>query len=79
MWTRPELRIIILVLQKEAEMHLPFLAVREGISLQMEDFDTGVCWSIRYRWVNLFLNFQLTKIIIVRGMCPYLFGLSNLL
>jgi hypothetical protein len=37
------------LLQKEAEMHLPILALREGISLQMEDFDSGYCWNIRYR------------------------------
>ena len=61
LWNRPELRIFLLVSQKEAEMHLPFLAVREGISLQMEDFDTGVCWSIRYRWVHLLLNFNSVK------------------
>ena len=60
-WPRPEPWILPLVLQKEAAAHLPFLAVREGISFAMEDFDTGVCWSIRYRWVPLLLNINSLK------------------
>ena len=41
--------IIFLLSQKEAELHLPILALREGVSLQMDDFDSGHCWTIRYR------------------------------
>jgi len=43
----------IILPKKEAEMHLPILALREGVLLQMEDFDSGHCWNIRYRfWPN---------------------------
>ncbi|XP_024401493.1 B3 domain-containing protein VP1 [Physcomitrium patens] len=43
----------IILPKKEAEAHLPILALREGILLQMEDFDSGHCWKIRYRfWPN---------------------------
>ncbi|KAG0626149.1 hypothetical protein M758_2G106100 [Ceratodon purpureus] len=43
----------IILPKKEAEQHLPILALREGVTLQMEDFDSGQCWNIRYRfWPN---------------------------
>ncbi|XP_024360671.1 uncharacterized protein [Physcomitrium patens] len=43
----------IILPKKEAEVHLPILALREGVSLLMEDFDSGYCWNIRYRfWPN---------------------------
>lgn len=36
--------------QKEAETHLPYLAMREGVFITMEDFSTGVKWTFRYRY-----------------------------
>jgi hypothetical protein len=39
--------------QKEAETHLPYLAMKEGIFITMEDFDTAEQWTFRYRfWPN---------------------------
>jgi hypothetical protein len=35
--------------QKEAEMHLPELKSRDGISIPMEDIGTSQVWSMRYR------------------------------
>jgi hypothetical protein len=37
-------------LQKEAESCLPYLAVKEGMLLTMEDFYTGKTWKVRYRY-----------------------------
>ncbi|KAH9553086.1 hypothetical protein CY35_09G101100 [Sphagnum magellanicum] len=43
----------IVLPKKEAESCLPYLAVKEGMSLAMEDFDTGKTWKVRYRyWPN---------------------------
>nr|QCF46580.1 B3 domain-containing transcription factor [Pohlia nutans] len=43
----------IILPKKEAEQHMPFLAMRGGISIQMEDFDSGRTWNLRYRfWPN---------------------------
>ncbi|KAH9566452.1 hypothetical protein CY35_04G130100 [Sphagnum magellanicum] len=43
----------IVLPKKEAEYHLPFLQAREGMSLAMEDFDSGKIWTFRYRfWPN---------------------------
>lgn len=42
--------MMIINLQKEAEQHMPFLAMRGGLSIQMEDFDTGHSWNLRYRY-----------------------------
>jgi hypothetical protein len=41
---------MVIILQKEAEQHMPFLAMRGGVSIQMEDFDTGHSWNLRYRY-----------------------------
>ncbi|XP_024394994.1 uncharacterized protein [Physcomitrium patens] len=39
--------------QKDAERHLPFLAVREGITMSLMDYHTGQYWTARYRyWPN---------------------------
>jgi hypothetical protein len=43
----------IILPKKEAEQHMPFLAMRGGVSIQMEDFDSGHTWNLRYRfWPN---------------------------
>ncbi|KAH8953214.1 hypothetical protein BDL97_08G012200 [Sphagnum fallax] len=43
----------IVLPKKEAETHLPWVAMREGLSIGMEDFDTGKMWTFRYRfWPN---------------------------
>ncbi|CAM6008922.1 unnamed protein product [Sphagnum balticum] len=43
----------IVLPKKEAESCLPYLTVKEGMSLAMEDFDTGKTWKVRYRyWPN---------------------------
>ncbi|XP_024358637.1 uncharacterized protein [Physcomitrium patens] len=43
----------IVISKKEAESHLPYLAMKEGILITMEDFDTGQQWTFRYRfWPN---------------------------
>jgi len=43
----------IVLPKKEAKSCLPYLAVKEGMSLAMEDFDTGKTWKVRYRyWPN---------------------------
>ncbi|CAN6449206.1 unnamed protein product [Victoria cruziana] len=42
-----------IVLPKEAEMHLPELEARDGISITMEDVGTSRVWNMRYRfWPN---------------------------
>ncbi|KAG0581428.1 hypothetical protein KC19_4G250700 [Ceratodon purpureus] len=38
----------IILPKKEAEQHMPFLAMRGGVAIQMEDFDTGHSWNLRY-------------------------------
>jgi hypothetical protein len=35
--------------QKEAEVHLPELKTRDGISIPMEDIGTSRVWNMRYR------------------------------
>jgi hypothetical protein len=35
--------------QKEAEIHLPELKTRDGISIPMEDIGTSRVWNMRYR------------------------------
>ncbi|CAK9226684.1 unnamed protein product [Sphagnum troendelagicum] len=42
----------IVLPKKEAESCLPYLAVKEGMSLAMEDFDTGKTWKVQYRYVQ---------------------------
>nr|XP_024402135.1 putative B3 domain-containing protein Os04g0676650 isoform X1 [Physcomitrium patens] len=43
----------IVISKREAETHLPNLAVKEGIFITMEDFDTRERWTFRYRfWPN---------------------------
>jgi hypothetical protein len=43
----------IVLPKKEAESCLPYLAVKEGMFLTMEDFYTGKTWKVRYRyWPN---------------------------
>ncbi|XP_042386399.1 regulatory protein viviparous-1-like [Zingiber officinale] len=43
----------IVLPKKEAEMHLPELDARDGISIAMEDIGTSQVWSMRYRfWPN---------------------------
>ena len=49
---QPSMQVFGNVLQKESEQHLPLLAMRGGINLQVEDFDSDVCWKFRYRWAN---------------------------
>ncbi len=41
--------LIYTLVQKEAETHLPWVAMREGLSIGMEDFDTRKMWTFRYR------------------------------
>ncbi|XP_072965624.1 B3 domain-containing protein VP1 isoform X2 [Typha angustifolia] len=42
-----------IVLPKEAEIHLPELDARDGISIPMEDIGTSRVWNMRYRfWPN---------------------------
>ncbi|CAL4972526.1 unnamed protein product [Urochloa decumbens] len=42
-----------IVLPKEAEVHLPELKTRDGISIPMEDIGTSRVWNMRYRfWPN---------------------------
>lgn len=38
--------------QKEAEMHLPELDARDGISIAMEDIGTSQVWNMRYRYMQ---------------------------
>jgi hypothetical protein len=38
----------IILPKKEAEQHMPFLAMRGGVSIQVEDFDSGHIWNLRY-------------------------------
>ncbi|CAN1131296.1 Regulatory protein viviparous-1 [Linum perenne] len=43
----------IVLPKKEAEMHLPELEARDGISIAMEDIGTSRVWNMRYRfWPN---------------------------
>ncbi|XP_042379858.1 B3 domain-containing protein VP1-like [Zingiber officinale] len=43
----------IVLPKKEAEMHLPELDARDGISIAMEDIGTSQVWNMRYRfWPN---------------------------
>ncbi|KAK4778635.1 hypothetical protein SAY86_006163 [Trapa natans] len=43
----------IVLPKKEAEMHLPELEARDGISILMEDIGTSRVWNMRYRyWPN---------------------------
>ncbi|EFJ05287.1 hypothetical protein SELMODRAFT_431656 [Selaginella moellendorffii] len=43
----------IVLPKKEAEIHLPYLSLREGIMLAMEDVLTAQTWHFRYRfWPN---------------------------
>ncbi|KAL6839993.1 hypothetical protein ACP4OV_029803 [Aristida adscensionis] len=43
----------IVLPKKEAEMHLPELTTRDGISIPMEDIGTSQVWNMRYRfWPN---------------------------
>ncbi|CAN1131290.1 B3 domain-containing transcription factor ABI3 [Linum perenne] len=43
----------IVLPKKEAEMHLPELEARDGISITMEDIGTSRVWNMRYRfWPN---------------------------
>ena len=49
---QPLMQVFVNDLQKESEQHLPLLAMRGGINLQVEDFDSDVCWNFRYRWAN---------------------------
>ncbi|CAK9881109.1 unnamed protein product [Sphagnum jensenii] len=43
----------IVLPKKESETHLPYLTSKEGILVSMDDFDTGMAWSFRYRyWPN---------------------------
>ncbi|BAD82433.1 VP1 protein, OSVP1 [Oryza sativa Japonica Group] len=42
-----------IVLPKEAEVHLPELKTRDGVSIPMEDIGTSQVWNMRYRfWPN---------------------------
>ncbi|KAG0600318.1 hypothetical protein M758_11G023800 [Ceratodon purpureus] len=44
----------IVISKKEAEAHLPYLSLKEGIFITMEDFDTSDLWTFRYRfWPNI--------------------------
>ncbi|CAN1142474.1 B3 domain-containing transcription factor ABI3 [Linum perenne] len=38
----------IVLPKKEAEMHLPELEARDGISIAMEDIETSRVWNMRY-------------------------------
>jgi hypothetical protein len=43
----------IILPKKESESHLPCLTLKEGVLVSMEDFDTGMTWTFRYRyWPN---------------------------
>ncbi|CAM6034153.1 unnamed protein product [Sphagnum compactum] len=43
----------IVLPKKESETHLPYLTSKDGILVSMDDFDTGMAWSFRYRyWPN---------------------------
>ncbi|KAF2292649.1 hypothetical protein GH714_026319 [Hevea brasiliensis] len=43
----------IVLPKKEAEIHLPELEARDGISIAMEDIGTSCIWNMRYRfWPN---------------------------
>lgn len=43
----------IVLPKKDAERHLPFLMVREGVMLTLEDYHSGTFWTVRYRfWPN---------------------------
>lgn len=48
-----QLKIVALscfwTIQKEAEVHLPELKTRDGISIPMEDIGTSRVWNMRYR------------------------------
>jgi hypothetical protein len=39
----------IVLPKKESETHLPYLTSKDGILVSMDDFDTGMAWSFRYR------------------------------
>ena len=40
---------LLWTIQKEAEVHLPELKTRDGISIPMEDIGTSRVWNMRYR------------------------------
>lgn len=58
----PQLRYFGNDLQKESEEHLPLLAMRGGINLQVEDFDSVIRWNFRYRWANAEMHHWFKKI-----------------
>lgn len=43
--------------QKEAEQHMPFLSMRGGVCIQVEDFDSGHIWNLRYRYGLAFKSY----------------------
>lgn len=43
--------------QKEAEIHMPELDSRDGITIPMEDIATSRVWNMRYRSNSLFFSF----------------------
>ncbi|KAK1294017.1 Regulatory protein viviparous-1 [Acorus calamus] len=55
--------------QKEAEMHLPELEARDGISIPMEDIGTSRIWNMRYRHAYQDFFFLLLTISYNLQMC----------
>lgn len=45
--------LMLLYHQKEAEIHLPELDARDGITIPMEDIGTSQVWNMRYRYLTL--------------------------
>lgn len=53
----------MVVLQREAETHLPELDARDGIPIQMEDIGTSRVWNMRYRSLQIPCSFAFLVLI----------------